>query len=69
MQFTEFRSRRRILLCCPDPSERDVCLLDGRFVDAANRDAQLQLGRAGAPLALVLNKAVVSAPMRYLPLH
>jgi hypothetical protein len=46
----------------PGPSANSVYLLDTSYVDAAVKDVQMQLARAGVRLAAVLNKALGPSP-------
>jgi hypothetical protein len=44
----------------PEPGTRGVYVLDDRYIEAAVRDVQAQLSRAGVRLAVILNKVLGS---------
>jgi hypothetical protein len=45
----------------PEPSATGIYVLDTRYIEAAVQDVRLQLSRAGARLALVLNRTIGGA--------
>jgi hypothetical protein len=46
----------------PEPSTRGFYVLDARYIEAAVRDVQAQLSRAGVRLAVVFNKVLGPGP-------
>lgn len=46
----------------PDPSPRNIYVVDRRYLDVAAEDVRVQLARAGVRLAVLLNRTVGGAP-------